>query len=70
MCLKGNRSPSGTSPAEQVAVAEFREYLSRRLANAVEVLYEEVPREVWPRVASRLEAVGLQPLMSDLLRSR
>jgi hypothetical protein len=42
-------------------VAELRGYLSRRISNAVETLYEEVPKEAWPRIASRLEAVGLRP---------
>ena len=45
-------------------MAEFRGYLSRRISNVVEALYEEVPKEAWPRLAARLEAAGYR-LMSD-----
>jgi hypothetical protein len=53
------------SAAEEEVLAEFRGYLSRRISNAVEALYEETPREAWPRIASRLEAVGLLSPVSD-----
>ncbi len=56
---KENHRQSGMSAAEEEVLAEFRGYLSRRISNAVEVIYEEVPREAWPRIASRLEAAGL-----------
>jgi hypothetical protein len=29
------------------------------MAASVEALYEEAPKEAWPRVASRLRVVGL-----------
>lgn len=72
MHVKENHRQSGMSAAEEEeeVLAEFRCYLSRRISNAVEALYEEVPREAWPRIASRLEAAGLLPLVSDQRRNR
>jgi hypothetical protein len=45
----------------EVSGEVIRDNLIRWLSNAVAVLREEVPREAWPRVAARLEAVGLLP---------
>jgi hypothetical protein len=56
---------SGMSAVEEDVLADFRDYLSRRISSAVEVIYEEVPREAWPRIASRLKAAGLLPPVSD-----
>ena len=64
MHLKEDRSQSGATQTEREAQAEFRDYLLRRIRNAVQVIHEEVPREAWPRVAARLEAAGLLSLMS------
>jgi hypothetical protein len=61
MHVKENHRQCGMTAAEEDVLAEFRGYLSRRISDAVEALYEEVPREAWPRVAARLEAVGLLP---------
>lgn len=65
MRLTENHHRRGRTFTEEKALADFRDYLSRRISNAVEVIYEEVPREAWPRIASRLEAAGLLPLISD-----
>lgn len=58
------RLQGGTPQTEEEVMAEFRGYLSRRISNVVEALYEEVPKEAWPRLAARLEAAGYR-LMSD-----
>ena len=50
---------------DEVSGEVFRHVLGRWLQNAVAVLREEVPGEAWPRVAARLEAVGLLPPPSD-----
>ena len=65
MRLKENRSQNGTSQTEEEARAEFHDNLLRRIRNAIAVIREEVPKEAWPRVAARLEAAGLLPLISD-----
>ena len=56
------RLQRGTLRTDPEVIGEFiRADLSRRLRAAVVVLREEVPEEAWPRVAARLEAVGLLP---------
>lgn len=66
MHLIENRFQSGTARTEEEAIGEFiRDYLLRRIRNAIAVIREEVPREAWPRVAARFEAAGMLPLMSD-----
>ena len=69
MHVTKNYRQSGMSAAEEEALADFRDYLSRRISNAVEAIYEEVPREAWPRITSRLEAAGLLPLVYDQRRN-
>ncbi len=70
MRLTENDHRRGTSFTEEKGLADFRDHLSRRISNAVETIYEEVPREAWPRIARRLEAVGLLPsLVSDQRRN-
>ena len=70
MHLTENRYRRGRTVTEEKALADFRDHLSRRISNAVEAIYEEVPKEAWPRIASRLEAAGLLPLVSDQRRNR
>lgn len=50
-----NDDQAGKTLAEETD-ADLRWRLLRQLSNAVEVLYEVVPREEWPRVVARLEA--------------
>lgn len=61
MRLTENHHRSGTPLTNKEVLAEFCDYLSRRISSAVEVIYEEVPNEAWPRISSRLWAAGLRP---------
>jgi hypothetical protein len=65
MHSNGERFQKGTPRTDAEIRGDSRDHLSRWLQNAVAVLREEVPKEAWPRVAARLEAVGLLPPMAD-----
>ena len=65
MRLTENHHRSETSFSEEEALALLRSFLLRRISDGVEVIFEEVPKEAWPRVASRLQAAGLLRHLPD-----